>query len=84
MNNNRAVMSERKSSKAELDIFPTPPWATRALCEWIGRQRILFGYVLEPAAGYGHMAKPLRALLEEIGEAIIDKAKVSIDETGSE
>lgn len=25
-----------------------------------------------------------RALLEEIGEAIVDKAKVSVDETGSE
>lgn len=57
---NRAVMSERKSSKAELDIFPTPPWATRALCEWLKMQGCAFGSVLEPAAGYGHMVKPLR------------------------
>jgi hypothetical protein len=56
---NRAVMSERKSSKANLDLFPTPPWATRALCEWL-KQRHPLNSVLEPAAGYGHMVRPLQ------------------------
>lgn len=68
---NRAVMSERKSSKGELDIFPTPPWATRALREWMDRQRISFGSVLEPAAGYGHMAKPLREYFHHVETADI-------------
>lgn len=68
---NRAVMSERKSSKAELDIFPTPPWATRALCEWLQTQGCAFGSVLEPAAGYGHMAKPLQEYFHHVETADI-------------
>jgi hypothetical protein len=64
--NNRAVMSERKSSKAELDIFPTPPWATRALCEWLKLTGHYLNNVLEPAAGYGHMAKPLREYFDVV------------------
>jgi hypothetical protein len=44
-----------------LDDFPTPPWATRALCEWLQREghRIDACAVREPAAGRGHMARAL-------------------------
>lgn len=52
-----AVMQQRaKSAPDELDYFPTPPWATRALCE---RLHLASSVVWEPACGEGHMARPL-------------------------
>jgi hypothetical protein len=57
-----AVMQRRSEPHDSLDDFPTPPWATRALCEWIASM----GYDLaamscrESAANRGHMVKPLR------------------------
>lgn len=61
-NHSTAVMQRRAATPADaLDYFPTPPWATRALCEQllamgepIGQQR-----VWEPACGEMHMARPL-------------------------
>jgi hypothetical protein len=60
-NRSTAVMQRRIEAHDSLDDFPTPPWATRALCEWlqkmgepIGRQACR-----EPAANRGHMAIPL-------------------------
>ena len=48
-----------------LEFFPTPPWATRALCEAVlplvwGRTDLSDCSVAEPAAGQGHMAEVLR------------------------
>ncbi|WP_128515258.1 methyltransferase [Tabrizicola thermarum] len=74
-----AVMARRREPAASLDDFPTPPWAVRALTEWLQNpcDRLLPGSrrpeapttsVLscrEPAAGRGHMA---RALAEAFGE----------------
>jgi hypothetical protein len=65
-----AVMSRRFEAAGSLDDFPTPPWAVRALCEWLCRQghRIEECAVREPAAGRGHMARALReyfALVQE-------------------
>lgn len=63
MNQNRssAVMQQRREPHDSLDYFPTPPWATRALCE---RLEVLapgtLGACWEPACGEGHMALPLR------------------------
>lgn len=66
-----AVMAQRKEPHDSLDYFPTPPWATRALCEWLQNPADrLFGgpehapttgnlTVWEPACGEGHMAWPL-------------------------
>jgi len=34
-NTSHAVMAQRVEPHDSLDFFPTPPWATRALCEWI-------------------------------------------------
>lgn len=34
-NTSYAVMQQRREAKDSLEDFPTPPWATRALCEWI-------------------------------------------------
>jgi len=60
-NRSSAVMQQRQVNKDGRDDFPTPPWATRALCEWL----IEAGYKLhrsncrEPAVGRGHMARTL-------------------------
>jgi len=57
-----AVMQQRTEPKDSLDDFPTPPWATRALCEFlIFNGLIEEGEVVEePACNRGHMVKALR------------------------
>lgn len=57
-----AVMQQRKEARDALDDFPTPPWGTRALCEWLRlrAQRPLSGMtVREPCANRGYMVAPL-------------------------
>jgi hypothetical protein len=56
-----AVMAQRFEAIDSLDDFPTPPWATRALCEKLsGAGHDLASIsVWEPACGRGHMARPL-------------------------
>lgn len=55
-NRSQAVMAQRAEPHDSLDFFPTPPWATRALCE-----RIHVGMHLawDPCCGEGHMVRPL-------------------------
>ncbi|MBY6120241.1 hypothetical protein KUV64_13975 [Mameliella alba] len=57
-NRSSAVMQRRSEPHNSLDDFPTPPWATRALCEWI-EPRPGDCIVREPAANRGHMVRPL-------------------------
>lgn len=66
-NTSHAVMAQRIEPHDSLDFFPTPPWATRALCEW------LKGYLdlgtlscWEPACGQGHMSRPLREYFKAV------------------
>ncbi len=55
-----AVMQQRQEARDALDDFPTPPWATRALCEWLLMvEDLSLCSVREPAANRGHMARPL-------------------------
>ncbi|SMO98978.1 hypothetical protein SAMN06265173_14824 [Thalassovita litoralis] len=60
-NRSTAVMQRRHEPHKSLDDFPTPPWATRALCDFLVTQ----GHQLrgmscrEPAANRGHMVRPL-------------------------
>lgn len=60
-NRSTAVMQRRRVAPDALDYFPTPPFATRALCEFLLSQ----GFPLsdqscrEPACGEMHMVKPL-------------------------
>ncbi len=60
-NTSSAVMQQRSEPHTSLDDFPTPPWATRALVEFLAGE----GYdpdrmvCREPAANRGHMVKPL-------------------------
>jgi len=68
LNYNNALFENRVEPKGSLDDFPTPPWATRALCEWLERQ----GFdtkkmtVREPAANRGHMATVLAEYFKEV------------------
>lgn len=59
-NRSTAVMQRRAEPHDSLDDFPTPPWATRALCEHLAQHRDLRSMaVREPAANRGYMARPL-------------------------
>lgn len=59
-NTSSAVMQQRSEPHHSLDDFPTPPWATRALCEWLlKRRQIQVLSCREPAANRGHMVRPL-------------------------
>lgn len=71
INGARSVMASRQEPDDSLDYFPTPPWATRALCE------IVLPYVdhpwghplnsaWEPACGEGHMSEVLREYFGEV------------------
>lgn len=52
--------SQRYEPQESLDFFPTPPWATRALCEWLKTKApIQYQSVWEPCCGSGDMARPL-------------------------
>lgn len=61
-NRSSAVMQQRSEPHDSLDDFPTPPWATRALCEFL--LSLDGDYCAtscrEPAANRGHMVNPLR------------------------
>jgi len=63
-NRSSAVMQQRATTALDvLDDFPTPPWATRALFEYVllpigGRPEPLTAW--EPAANRGYMAKVLK------------------------
>lgn len=53
-------MAQRAEPADSFDFFPTPPWATRALCEYaLGGWELDRMTVWEPACGQGHMARPL-------------------------
>lgn len=59
-NRSTAVMQRRSEPHDSLDDFPTPPWSTRALCEWLIAAGITpFNLARDPAANRGHMVKPL-------------------------
>jgi hypothetical protein len=55
----KKIRVKKKEKQEVIDLFPTPPWGTRALCEYAvdlkGKS------VWEPACGFGHMS---RALIE--------------------
>jgi hypothetical protein len=56
-NKSHAVMAQRIEPNDSLDFFPTPPWATRALCEHVAP--IVGHLAWDPACGDGAMAAPL-------------------------
>lgn len=59
-NRSHAVVAQRFEEKDSLDDFPTPPWATRALVEYIIKpKRAKDKICWEPAANRGYMVRPL-------------------------
>lgn len=68
-NTSHAVMSQReRGTSTDLDFFPTPPWATRALCECLlglGQELVRMD-CLEPACGKGDMAEPLKEYFGQV------------------
>jgi hypothetical protein len=67
-NRSTAVMQRRKVAPDSLDYFPTPPFATRALCEFLKGEIFDLGNLVcwEPACGEGHMVRPLREYFAEV------------------
>lgn len=67
-NTSSAVMQQRSEPKRSLDDFPTPPWATRALCEALtaNGHDLLTKTVREPAANRGFMVRPLREYFGDV------------------
>jgi hypothetical protein len=68
-NRSTAVVQRRfEPKKLSLDDFPTPPWATRALCEWLKSKNIDIGNmsVREPAANRGYMVRPLTEYFKSV------------------
>lgn len=67
-NTSSAVMQQRSEPKRSLDDFPTPPWATRALCEALQQNghKLAAKTVREPAANRGFMVRPLREYFAEV------------------
>jgi hypothetical protein len=71
-NTSHAVMAQRKEPHDSLDFFPTPPFATRAFCEWLKAwEGTAFCdmsqiSVWEPACGRGDMSRPLFEYFGEV------------------
>ena len=68
-NTSHAVMAQRTEGKKVSTTFPTPPWATRALMEYVVTPKTSLGSMtcLEPACGRGHMSV---ALAEYFGDVV--------------
>ena len=59
-NTSHAVMAQRFENRKGLDDFPTPPWATRALLEYVIRdENFEIMSCREPACGRGYMSRTL-------------------------
>lgn len=66
-NTSHAVMQQRHEAADSLDHFPTPPWATRALCEELGGLAALRDLTCwEPACAEGHMSQPLAEYFRKV------------------
>lgn len=73
INGSRAIMGSRQEPDDSLDYFPTPPWATRALCETV-LPRFCSPHsstVWEPACGEGHMAEVLAEYFRQVAASDI-------------
>ena len=86
-----AVMQQRQASRDEYDYYPTPPWGTRALCEFLlsvfyaGHEKLGDMSVLEPACGEGFMARPLSEYFNHVYAADIQDFTASFpDQNGVE
>lgn len=65
----------------DLDYFPTPPWATRALMECVICDNVMCDSVLEPAAGAGHMSKALEEYFSKVYASDIEPRADGIEKS---
>lgn len=68
-NTTSAVMQQRSEPRESLDDFPTPPWATRAICRRIAEyspRRLEDMLARDPCANRGHMVRPLQEHFAEV------------------
>lgn len=71
-NLSHAVMAQRHQDSDDLDFFPTPPWGTRALSQYV--LDLSGTRVWEPSCGRGHMARPLAEVAGEVvASDIVDR-----------
>lgn len=70
-NRSSAVMQQRQEARDALDDFPTPMWATRALCVWLEAQGHLLKHQIarEPCANRGYMVAPLQEFFAAVTAA---------------
>lgn len=61
-------MNRRREGPDALDDFPTPPWGTRALCEFLVRESLLNEgqCAWEPCANRGYMVRPLKEYFNRV------------------
>lgn len=67
-NTSHAVMAQRHEPMDSLDDFPTPPWATRALCQkvlWMSPNQKMWD-CWEPACNRGYMSNVLKEYFEKV------------------
>lgn len=74
VNGARSVMASRQEPDDSLDFFPTPPWATRALVEYVLPRLGIrdLGQAWEPACGEGHIAGVLEEYASVVASDIHD------------
>jgi hypothetical protein len=63
-----AAVDGRQVAPRALNYFPTPPWATRALCEFLIGQGLPLDDMIcwEPACGEMHMVRPLEEYFRDV------------------
>ena len=67
-NTSTAVMQRRVAGTDHLDFYPTPPWATRALCKWLEQfySNLADLTAWDPACGEHDMVRPLAETFERV------------------
>lgn len=64
-----AVMQRRIEPHDSLEYFPTPPWATRAVCRFLGDElgeHLAEQRAWEPCCGELHMARPMAEAFAQV------------------
>jgi hypothetical protein len=88
-NRSSAVMQQRIEAHDSLDDFPTPPWATRALVEFLAAlgHPLHLQHGWEPCCNRGYMVRPMREAFATVrasdvmlyGDHVLDTAAEVID-----
>ena len=75
-------MQQRHAAADELDYYPTHPWATRALCEWMAGKGLDLSTrtAWDPGCGEGFMARPLGEYYSKVWASDIDDYSATFPE----